>query len=88
MKNYISLQGMRYEIDPALDLEVAEIPALMVQPLVENAILHGISPLKKSGELTIRFIQKDSTLFVEVIDNGVGRKKAQKYKSSYKEKGQ
>ena len=52
LKNYISLQGMRlnyliksrYEIDPALDLEVAEIPALMVQPLVENAILHGISP--------------------------------------------
>ena len=49
LKNYISLQGMRlnyliksrYEIDPALDLEVAEIPALMVQPLVENTILHG-----------------------------------------------
>ena len=94
LKNYISLQGMRlnyliksrYEIDPALDLEVAEIPALMVQPLVENAILHGISPLKKSGELTIRFIREGSTLFVEVEDNGVGRKKAQKYKARIKKK--
>ena len=46
----------------------------------------GISPLKKSGELTIRFIQKDSTLFVEVIDNGVGWKKAQKYKARIKKK--
>ena len=76
----------RYEIDPALDLEVAEIPALMVQPLVENAILHGISPLKKSGELTIRFIREGSTLFVEVEDNGVGRKKAQKFKARIKKK--
>ena len=94
LKNYISLQEMRlnyhiksrYEIDPALDLEITEMPALMVQPLVENAILHGISPLKKSGELTIRFIRGGSTLFVEVIDNGVGREKAQKYKAGIKKK--
>ena len=58
----------------------------MVQPLVENAILHGISPLKKSGELTIRFIREGSTLFVEVEDNGVGRKKAQKFKARIKKK--
>ena len=55
LKNYITLQEMRlnypikstYKIDSALNLDTCEIPALMIQPLVENAILHGISPLKK-----------------------------------------
>ena len=94
LKNYIVLQGMllnfpiksKFEIDSELDLETVEILTLMVQPLVENAIVHGISPLKKSGELTICFIREESTLFVDVLDNGVGRKKAQKSKARIKKK--
>ena len=54
----------------------------MVQPLIENAILHGISPLKKQGELEVKFSQVKDTLIVEVIDNGVGRKMAQRHKAS------
>ena len=94
LKNYVILQEMRlnypikssYQVDAALDLETSEIPALMVQPLFENAILHGISPLKKSGELDIRFIRENNTLFIEVLDNGVGRKKAQRFKARIKKK--
>ena len=57
-----------------LDVNLSEIPALMVQPLVENAILHGISPLKKQGELTIIFKRIKDCLVAEVIDYGIGRK--------------
>ena len=94
LKNYISLQGMRlnyliksrYEIDPALDLEVAEIPALMVQPLVEKTL--SCTELVRSRNLeNSRFVLSEGrTLFVEVEDNGVGRKKAQKYKARIKKR--
>ena len=69
-----------------MNLDTCEIPALMIQPLVENAILHGISPLKKSGELEIYFKLEKDTLLIEVLDNGVGRKKAQKFKARIKKK--
>ena len=92
LKSYITLQELRlnypvkttYIIGDEIDLERCEIPALIVQPLIENAILHGISPLKKQGELKVKFSQVKDTLIVEVIDNGVGRKMAQRYKASIK----
>lgn len=94
LKNYIILQEMRlnypikstYHIDSELNLDTCEIPALMVQPLVENSILHGISPLKKSGELEICFKHEKDNLLIEVLDNGVGRKRAQKFKARIKNK--
>lgn len=92
LKSYITLQELRlnypvkttYIIEDEIDLERCEIPALMVQPLIENAILHGISPLKKQGELEVKFSKVKDTLIVEVNDNGVGRKMAQRYKASIK----
>lgn len=94
LKNYIILQEIRlnypikstYHIDSELNLDTCEIPALMVQPLVENSILHGISPLKKSGELEIFFKHEKDNLLIEVLDNGVGRKRAQKFKGRIKNK--
>ena len=84
LKSYISLQERRlsypikasFHISKKLDMDSNEIPALMVQPLIENAILHGISPLKKAGELELNFRQDKTTLIVEVLDNGLGRKEA------------
>lgn len=89
LKNYIILQELRlnypinttYIVGDELDVDLSEIPALMVQPLVENAILHGISPLKKQGELTIIFKRIKDCLVAEVIDNGIGRKAAQRKKA-------
>lgn len=70
LKSYITLQELRlnypvkttYIIGDEIDLERCEIPALMVQPLIENGILHGISPLKKQGELEVKFSQVKDTL--------------------------
>ena len=89
LKNYIILQELRlnypinttYLVGDELDVDLSEIPALMVQPLVENAILHGINPLKKQGELTIIFKRIKDCLVAEVIDNGIGRKACLLYTS-------
>jgi LytS/YehU family sensor histidine kinase len=83
LKNYIELQQTRFKdrfeyeiiVDPSLDTNV-NIPSLLLQPLVENAIIHGLLHKEEKGKLKIEF--KDNALENEVIciidDNGVGRK--------------
>ena len=58
------------EVDPAL-LNL-EVPNLILQPLVENAIQHGIAPRSLPGKLEVRAVQVDSVLQIEVQDNGPG----------------
>ncbi|MBO8125994.1 MAG: histidine kinase [Firmicutes bacterium] len=78
VQNYLYLEEHRfkdrlqvkYEISP----EVADIPfpVLTLQPLVENAIRHGLSPKIGPGELTIEAALEGSILRVRVVDDGVG----------------
>ena len=62
--------SVRYEIDP--DTLDAEVPRMILQPLAENAIKHGISP--KSGQGLVRIVARAEAgrLWLEVHDNGVG----------------
>jgi two-component system, LytTR family, sensor kinase len=61
---------VRVEIDPeALD---AEVPRMILQPLVENAIKHGIAPRTDRGHLQITAGRQDDRLWMEVRDNGGG----------------
>jgi len=61
---------VRVEIDPdSLD---AEVPRMILQPLVENAIKHGIAPNADRGHLQITAGRQDQTLWMEVRDNGAG----------------
>jgi two-component system LytT family sensor kinase len=61
---------IRKEIEPeTLDLIV---PSMILQPLVENAIRHGIGPKIEGGTITLRACRRDGRLIVEVIDDGVG----------------
>jgi len=64
------------KIDEEIDLLGTKLPSLIIQPFVENSIWHGIQPLGKKGVINIRISKKDSTLAVEIIDNGIGRNKA------------
>ena len=83
LKNYLELEKLRFqgkfeyhiEVDDEMDYDVG-IPPMLIQPHVENAILHGLKPLEHSGKLDIRFILEDDLLIVEVEDNGIGRKRA------------
>lgn len=48
------------------------IPPFVIQPLVENAVKHGIHPLEKEGKINIDIYKKDKNLYIKVKDNGVG----------------
>ena len=60
----------RIEIDP--DTTTCLVPFMFLQPLVENAILHGIEPLPQGGEVSIRSHKERTTLLIEIHDNGTG----------------
>ena len=61
---------VRYTVDP--DTLDAEVPRLILQPLVENAIKHGVSPSTGDGLVEIASRREGDTLWLEVHDNGVG----------------
>lgn len=79
MDNYLDIEVVRFgqdklkirkEIDPeALEMVV---PSMVLQPLVENAIRHGIGPKVEGGTITLRAKRTNGRLAVEVIDDGVG----------------
>lgn len=83
LKVYLDLESLRfehsfsYQIDFPKDsnLNYQEVPMLIVQPFVENAIKHGLMP-KQSGErkVWIRFFDHEDHILCEVEDNGIGRK--------------
>lgn len=78
LQKYLNLEqlrfGFRYNIsvDEAIDGNAVEVPALLLQPLVENAVKHGIGALQEKGVLQINFKKEDDDLVVTVTDNGKG----------------
>lgn len=63
---------LRYTIDASDALRRATLPPLLLQPLVENALEHGIEPAVAGGEIRIEADQSGDALRLRVIDNGVG----------------
>ncbi len=78
VENYAMLQRFRYADSFVVAFDVDEevkpcyIPSLLVQPLVENAILHGIDLKKPGGRIDIRALKMGDTLAIKVEDNGNG----------------
>jgi tetratricopeptide (TPR) repeat protein len=90
LERYIDLEKVRfhnsfdYRIDVEEDLkDFTMVPPLLVQPFVENAILHGINHTKKDGLIDIRFFCENNKVVCTVEDNGIGREKAKSLNSSY-----
>lgn len=88
---YLSLEAMRfhnrfeYSIDVAKDIDVEsiEIPSMIMQPFVENSIIHGILPdERKDGKIEIKLYRKDDALVIEIKDNGIGVDKSIQKKMS------
>jgi LytS/YehU family sensor histidine kinase len=76
IKLYLNIHLIRFEdrlsisytIDP--ETENLSIPSFLLQPLVENAITHGISPYKQKGLIEINIHTDNQTITVEIRDNG------------------
>jgi sensor histidine kinase YesM len=89
IKLYIEMEALRfankfgYEIivDDTIDIENTEIPPMLLQPYVENAIWHGLMQYNGEGKITLLFARKDNTLIATIEDNGIGRDMAQRMKS-------
>jgi sensor histidine kinase YesM len=63
---------LHFKIDLPEKLKANSFPPMLIQPLVENAIKHGLEPKVDGGDILIRGIEKDGVLRLEVIDTGGG----------------
>ena len=82
---YISIENLRFKneihfsknIDKNISLETIKIPPLILQPFIENAIWHGLSPKKGEKKLQLSILKSDKgCIEISIEDNGIGRKKA------------
>lgn len=89
---YLELQSIRFEnkftyqisLEDNYDIEMFEIPVLLLQPYVENAIEHGILNKEGEGNIWIKFYKSNEHIVCEVEDNGIGRERAIKIKTAKK----
>ncbi len=78
LNNYLSLEKLRFGFEydirfgENIDVNAIEIPSLLLQPLIENAVKHGISSLQEKGILSVSFERTDNDMTIEITDNGRG----------------
>jgi len=86
---YLQLEAMRFgvqfqyeiEIDEGIDLKSVFIPALIIQPFIENAIWHGIIPKGSGGKLSLVIKRKNDQVEIIIDDDGIGRQVSLQNKS-------
>ncbi len=79
VKNYLFIQQFRHgeEYEYIIDIEDQSmldkhIPRLILQPVVENSIYHGIMPLSKKGLIIIKGYSENKSIYFKIVDNGIG----------------
>jgi two-component system, LytTR family, sensor kinase len=78
VERYLEIQRARFAdrlavtIDVAPEAAVARVPLFIVQPLVENAVRHGLAPRVREGSLVVRAVRDNGRTRIDVEDNGVG----------------
>jgi ligand-binding sensor domain-containing protein len=86
---YLSLENMRFKekftyhihIDEQVETELTKVPAMFMQPFIENSIWHGVLPMEEPGEITIHIFKKGTKTIFEITDNGIGISTSLKNKS-------
>ncbi len=90
LKNYLELQQLRYnnkfdyilDVDPLIETDLIQIPPMLAQPFIENAIEHGIKYLDTKGFISVSFtlMANNESVLLLVEDNGIGIKASKKLK--------
>ena len=91
---YLSLEHSRFkdqfeysfEVDETLDNSEFQLPPMMVQPYIENAIWHGLRYREGSGHLEVRFFPEGENLLITIADNGIGIEKSKALKTKQQKK--
>ena len=96
LEYYLDLQRLRfknrfdYRIETQIDqpLDSIAIPPMLAQPFIENAIEHGFSRLDQDlqGQISIRYLLMGNFLILEIEDNGIGRKEAERLQQTLGER--
>ncbi|MCB0761884.1 MAG: histidine kinase [Flavobacteriales bacterium] len=85
---YMELEKMRFKdkfdfeiiVDEDVDTHLIELPPLLIQPYLENAIIHGMSQKRSQGKINLYYLQKGKYLVATVTDNGIGIEQSKKLK--------
>lgn len=78
LTDYLEMEKLRFgftyrtNTDPALDAANVEIPAMLLQPIIENAVKHGVSGLGSDGMIALDMQKQDDNILISVADNGQG----------------
>jgi sensor histidine kinase YesM len=76
VKNYLDIEQVRFgeRLNIVFELSCTDfyLPVLTVQPLIENAIRHGITKKREGGTITVRTYEDSDKFYVEILDNGIG----------------
>jgi ligand-binding sensor domain-containing protein len=89
IKLYLELESLRFknsfeyniQIDDTIDCEMAEVPPLLLQPFIENAIWHGLRNKAGTKKLSISCTGDSNGISCTILDNGIGREKAKEIKA-------
>lgn len=89
LKKYLELEKMRFPdkfdyqiaIDPALNTETVQVPNMILQPNLENAIWHGLRYKESGGLLLVRIRKLGAKMCITIDDNGIGLTESQKLKT-------
>lgn len=87
---YLELEVMRFDgkmtfviqLDKEIDLRTIRIPALTIQPFIENAVWHGIVPKYKGGTVSLFVKKRGEYVDITIDDDGIGREASRRGKSS------
>ncbi len=89
LQNYLELEQLRFHNKFIFSIKSSEkvefnmgLPPLLIQPFVENAILHGIVPMEGNGKITVNFDVQNNQLICSIIDDGIGLKQSKHLKEN------
>ncbi|MGF7140733.1 histidine kinase [Roseimarinus sediminis] len=82
ISEYIDLEKLRFDfsyvmnIDESVDVYSVFVPPMLLQPFIENALLHGLLPKKDNRKIVLKVWKEENRVKIDLRDNGIGRKMA------------
>ncbi|MBA4055600.1 MAG: hypothetical protein C0490_12875, partial [Marivirga sp.] len=91
---YLKLEHYRFrdkfeykiETNKDINIDTMEVPPMLIQPYIENAVWHGLRYRETKGKLSLHFRKEPDNIVVEIEDNGIGRKRSSELKTENQRK--